>query len=94
MPIPLRSVDPVRRCLDGYPATANPVHQLASVLKACSMRLYLSLTASIGTPVMPVSGNNTMDSQDAFIPLHFKPGEAYQFDWSHETVVLGGITQR
>ena len=32
-------------------------------------------------------------SQDAFIPLHFKPGEAYQFDWSHETVVLGGITQ-
>ena len=32
-------------------------------------------------------------SQDAFIPLHFEPGEAYQFDWSHETVVLGGITQ-
>ena len=32
-------------------------------------------------------------SKDAFIPLHFEPGEAYQFDWSHETVVLGGITQ-
>jgi transposase len=27
-----------------------------------------------------------------FIPLWFAPGEAYQFDWSHETVVLGGTT--
>lgn len=29
----------------------------------------------------------------AFVPLIFDPGEAYQFDWSHEIVVLGGITQ-
>jgi transposase len=28
----------------------------------------------------------------AFIPLWFAPGEAYQFDWSHEIVVLGGVT--
>jgi transposase len=28
----------------------------------------------------------------AFIPLWFAPGEAYQFDWSHEVVVLGGVT--
>src|SRR3954452_8642508 len=27
-----------------------------------------------------------------FIPLWFAPGEAYQFDWSHEGVVLGGVT--
>ena len=27
---------------------------------------------------------------DAFIPLDFDPGEAYQFDWSTETVKLGG----
>ena len=27
-----------------------------------------------------------------FIPLWFAPGEAYQFDWSHEVVVLGGTT--
>jgi len=25
----------------------------------------------------------------AFVPLWFAPGEAYQFDWSHETVVVG-----
>ena len=29
----------------------------------------------------------------AFIPQSFEPGEAYQFDWSHEHVVLGGIEQ-
>ena len=28
----------------------------------------------------------------AFVPLWFAPGEAYQFDWSHEIVVLGGAT--
>jgi transposase len=28
----------------------------------------------------------------AFVPLVFAPGEAYQFDWSHEIVVIGGVT--
>jgi transposase len=28
----------------------------------------------------------------AYVPLSFAPGEAYQFDWSHEIVVLGGAT--
>ena len=28
----------------------------------------------------------------AYVPLSFAPGEAYQFDWSHEIVVLGGVT--
>ena len=31
-------------------------------------------------------------ASDAFVPLTFAPGEAYQFDWSHEIVVLGGAT--
>ncbi len=29
---------------------------------------------------------------DAFVPLSFPPGDAFQFDFSHETVVLGGVT--
>jgi transposase len=29
---------------------------------------------------------------EAFVPLSFAPGEAYQFDWSHEVIVMGGIT--
>jgi transposase len=28
----------------------------------------------------------------AYVPLSFAPGEAYQFDWSHEIVVLSGVT--
>ncbi len=28
---------------------------------------------------------------EAFMPLSFAPGEAYQFDWSHEMVVLNGV---
>ena len=28
----------------------------------------------------------------AYVPLSFAPGEAFQFDWSHEVVVLNGVT--
>ena len=31
---------------------------------------------------------------DAYIPLSSDPGEAYQFDWSHEIVDLGEITHK
>ena len=29
---------------------------------------------------------------EAFVPLSFAPGEAYQFDWSHEIVLMSGVT--
>jgi transposase len=29
---------------------------------------------------------------EAYVPLSYDPGEAYQFDWSHEVVVIAGIT--
>jgi transposase len=28
----------------------------------------------------------------AYVPLSFAPGEAYQFDWSHEVVLINGVT--
>jgi transposase len=28
----------------------------------------------------------------AFVPLSFAPGEAYQFDWSHEVALIDGVT--
>ncbi len=31
--------------------------------------------------------------QQSYIPLSFDPGDAYQFDWSHEQAILGGIPQ-
>jgi hypothetical protein len=30
----------------------------------------------------------------AYVPLSFAPGEAYQFDWSHEVVLLNGVRGR
>jgi transposase len=30
---------------------------------------------------------------EAFVPLLFQPGDACQFDWSHEQVELGGVLQ-
>ena len=29
---------------------------------------------------------------EAYVPLSFAPGEAYQFDWSHEIVLINGVT--
>jgi hypothetical protein len=29
---------------------------------------------------------------EAYVPLSFVSGEAYQFDWSHEIVVMNGVT--
>src|SRR5207244_4359983 len=29
---------------------------------------------------------------EAYVPLSFAPGEAYQFDWSHEVVLINGAT--
>lgn len=31
-------------------------------------------------------------SADAYVPLRFDPGEAYQFDWSHDVVLIDGVT--
>jgi hypothetical protein len=31
-------------------------------------------------------------SVGAFVPLSFAPSEAYQFDWSHEVVLINGTT--
>ena len=31
-------------------------------------------------------------SASAYVPLSFDPGEACQFDWSHEVVLIDGVT--
>ena len=31
-------------------------------------------------------------SAEAYVPLAFAPGEAFQFDWSHEIVLIAGVT--
>ena len=41
-----------------------------------------------------VAGRERSRSGAGFIPLSFGPGEAYQFDWSHEWVVFDGVVQK
>jgi transposase len=36
--------------------------------------------------------DRSVSAAGAFIPLSFAPGEAYQFDWSHEVVLINGTT--
>jgi transposase len=38
------------------------------------------------------AGSRAAAPAAAFVPLSFAPGEAYQFDWSHEVVLIGGVT--
>ena len=40
------------------------------------------------------AGANVLGGAPAFIPLQFQPGEAYQFDWSHEDVEIAGASVR
>jgi transposase len=35
-----------------------------------------------------------VSARSAYVPLHFEWGEAYQFDWSEEGIVIGGIYRR
>jgi transposase len=35
-----------------------------------------------------------VSSSHAFVPLSFEPGDAFQFDWSEEGLVIGGIYRR
>ena len=45
-------------------------------------------------PGRGVAGAGWLSPSQAFVPLIFDPGEAYQFDWSHEYAVLSGTTTR
>jgi transposase len=38
------------------------------------------------------SRDHAGQAAQAYVPLSFSPGEAYQFDWSHEVVVMNGVT--
>jgi transposase len=36
--------------------------------------------------------NRRSATAQAYVPLYYAPGEAYQFDWSHEIVLINGTT--
>ena len=38
------------------------------------------------------SQNRGAATAEAYVPLYYAPGEAYQFDWSHEVILISGVT--
>jgi len=38
------------------------------------------------------SQNRRAAAAEAYVPLSYDPGEVYQFDWSHEVVLVSGVT--
>jgi hypothetical protein len=38
------------------------------------------------------SQNRGATTAEAYVPLYYAPGEAYQFDWSHEVILMSGVT--
>jgi transposase len=38
------------------------------------------------------SKERASETASAYVPLSFAPGEAYQFDWSHDIIVMDGVT--
>ena len=49
-------------------------------------------TASHG--IHPGMAKGAGKAQTAFVPLPFEWGEAFQFDWSEEGIVIGGIYRK
>ena len=39
-----------------------------------------------------LAGETRQHDSSRLIPLSFAPGEAYQFDWSHEIALIDGVT--
>ena len=69
-----------------YGKGANASASFARLTEApCQYSEYASVLAAILTV-------RRFWTAAAFEPLSFAPGDAYQFDWSHEVVLLSGVT--
>ena len=53
---------------------------------------YAGSYAAVGAMRSPGAKKRVGATAAAYVPLTFAPGEAYQFDWSHEIVVMDGVT--
>ena len=54
---------------------------------------YLGSYDTVRRSILRLKGHNFGIGQ-GYIPLEFDAGDALQFDWSHEVVVLGGVEQK
>jgi transposase len=94
---PLPRIGPWQDTLDGMLASneAKPVRErltLIRIFEALRGVGYEGGYDAVRRYARSWQHGRAATSADVFIPLSFAPGEAYQFDWSHEVVLINGTT--
>jgi len=100
-----RSDPPVRHKLSGYEDRlrslyeydlSRPRRERRTAVKLYEQLVEEGYTGSYSPVCRFIKALKADESQlsGAFIPLHFKAGDALQFDWSQEHVFLGGVEQK
>jgi transposase len=94
---PLPRIGPWREALDELLASddAKPRRErltLIRIFEALRERGYEGGYDAVRRYARVWQRDRATSAVGAFIPLSFAPGEAYQFDWSHEVVLINGTT--
>jgi transposase len=94
---PLPRIGPWRRELDGLLAAnaARPGRErltLIRIFEELRGRGYAGGYDAVRRYARGWEREHSTASTEAYVLLSFAPGEAYQFDWSHEVVLINGAT--
>ncbi|MEZ5539233.1 MAG: IS21 family transposase [Pseudomonadales bacterium] len=98
-PQPAGRLDPYKGQLDSWLRTDShrpkrdrrTAKALFLLLQACGYRGSYSRVALY---IKQWRMSDASPSRKAFVPMRFAPGEAFQFDWSCEYAVIGGVRKR
>lgn len=84
-------IERIDRCLDDDEKLPRKLRRTAQILfEEIQLSGYEGGYDSVRRYVQRWRKERKILSQDVYIPLTFDPGEAFQFDWSHEWVEMGG----
>jgi transposase len=94
---PLPRIDPWRDQLDGLllENEGKPARELLTLIRIFEELRALGYEGSYDAIRRYAKRWRTgrgAATAEAYVPLSFAPGEAYQFDWSHEIVLINGVT--
>src|ERR1700728_3665229 len=94
---PLPRIGPWQDALDRMLATneAKPVRERLTLIRICEALRGVGYEGgydAVRRYARVWQRDRTATCVGAFVPLSFAPGEAYQFDWSHEIVLINGTT--
>jgi transposase len=94
---PLPRIDPWREQLDGMLLTneGKPARERLTLMRIFEELRSLGYEGgydSVRRYAKTWRIARSAATAEAYVPLSFAPGEAYQFDWSHEVVLINGTT--